>query len=221
MDELRPHHQQISSEPPAYTSAPNFKPLPSNPHELVGVDSPTFPLAVSRYRALLSDLATNHAQRHAMSRAAVEYASTKSWHSAMEMIVDGYREVVGPLVPVSPPLKPVGDSNLALSRTPTIELDVICDSPEQGQGDEVLTSAGATGRRRRRLLRFGAAFNKRTGRTFHDGSISLPPLSSWLIKQRPVAEASTRSTNGEIAVQVGKGDGFSQLWALSEFFDAG
>ncbi|GAA6016803.1 hypothetical protein JCM11491_001812 [Sporobolomyces phaffii] len=122
---------------PTPTPSNGFKPLPADPHSLVGANSPTFPLAVEMYRSLLVRSATQHEERRRMGAAAHLVASKRSWFGAMEMLVDGYREVINRaehgVIPT-------------LSRIPTMELDIVT------QGAATVTSEGiATSTKRRRL----------------------------------------------------------------------
>lgn len=70
-----------------------FKPLPKNPHALLDVNAPTFPRAVSLYRRLILELAVNPQKRLSMGQAGVKFASTQTWHRAMERLVTGYQEL--------------------------------------------------------------------------------------------------------------------------------
>ncbi|ORY63655.1 hypothetical protein BCR35DRAFT_283223 [Leucosporidium creatinivorum] len=183
-----------SGSPPTYTPLAAFKPLPENPHALVGTDSPTFPLAVSLYRSLLVELATDHTRRREMGRAAAADAATKSWHGAMEMLVDGYREIARPVKQE----KKEKDS-LSLSRTSTIEVDIVCDAAEKDSAEVV--EGSATGSRRRKLLRLGGVF-RRTGGRLRDGSMSIP-LRSWLGRNEGV-EAEGANGMARVGVAVGE-----------------
>lgn len=106
-----------------------------------------------------------------MGRAAAEDASKKSWFGAMEMLVDGYREIARPL-PSTP---------LTLSRTSTIEetIDIISHSAEDIPYAE---STSASPRSKRlgvgRVLRLGGVF-RRTGGRLKDSSISIPAKLFW------------------------------------------
>ncbi|KAK4051979.1 hypothetical protein OIO90_004509 [Microbotryomycetes sp. JL221] len=223
MDDLVPTtsaatHSSSETTPPEYST---LKPLPANPHALVGQNAPTFPVAVSMYRSLLIELASDHDRRKRMGHAAAVEASSKSWHGAMEMLVDGYRNVVARhekrLSCVDENKKP-----LELSRQSTVEVDIVCDTPDDNefcQGDKGGPSArvSSTDPKRRRLLRFGTAF-RRTGRIKHDskaGSMSLPPLRSWLGRNSAnltMSTAESTSTNDILVVE--KGEQAGQLWAL-------
>lgn len=200
--------------PPPYSATPNphFKPLPADPNSLVGEHSTTFPLAVSLYRSLLVELATDHARRESMSQAAVTFARSKSWHSAMKMIVDGYREVVR-TPPPTPLVKPEYD--LTLSRTPTLDLDAEEEDDELSTEREATaaTEPGATtarSRRRRKLLRFGGVFKRKSvaqDRTF----------ASWLGSKPATVENGARiSESDSPQVLLGKENSYSQFWAISE-----
>lgn len=98
MDDLIPSTSAAAIKSPTTPESfePDFKPLPSNPHSLVGPSSPTFPLAVSIYRSLLIEMATNAELRARMGQVAAEGARDRSWHGAMELLVDGYRQVLRP-----------------------------------------------------------------------------------------------------------------------------
>lgn len=198
-DEIK---EKESPSLPPYTSTTQFRPLPENPHALVDVSSPTFPLAVSLYRSLLVELASNHARRRVMGASAAIDASRRSWHGAMEMLVDGYREIARPLPPAF---------SLALSRTSTIEVDVVehcADSDTYAES----TAANASARRGvGRVMRLGGVF-RRTGGRLREGSISRP-LRSWLGRKQGSLEALANE-NGIVAVKS------SQVWATrtSYFF---
>ena len=180
LDDLLPANS-FNTEPKSVDETPIFKPLPENPHALLETTSATFPIAVSIYRSLLVDLAANHSRRKAMGKAAALDASTRSWHGAMEMLVDGYREIALPLS--SPPL--------TLSRTSTLEIDVISHQPND---EEVLGSSTGTIRTHRtgvgRVLRFGAVL-RRSGGRLRDGSIS----NTFLWRGR------TEGVDGELMVE--------------------
>lgn len=98
LDDLAPDVAAASVRSPSSsmttTTTATFKPLPSDPHSLVGSSAPTFPRAVEMYRALLVRAATRHDERRQMGSAAHAVASKRSWFGAMEMLVDGYREVI-------------------------------------------------------------------------------------------------------------------------------
>jgi hypothetical protein len=163
-----------SMDPPSYdeknTGIPAFRPLPENPHALVGVDAPTFPLAVSMYRSLLVELATNHDRRRAMGAAAAVDAATKSWHGAMEMLVDGYREIARPV--------PLESNNLSLSRTSTIEVDVVLHCAEEDNESVYAESTAAPRRGVGRVLGLGRVF-RRSGGRLREGSMSIPGGFLW------------------------------------------
>lgn len=144
-----------------------------------------------------------------MGRAAAEEAATKSWHGAMEMIVDGFREVARPWKEQ----QDRKDPSLALSRTPTLEVDIVCDSAEQDLVESEAVVGSATGSRRRRLLRFGGVF-RRTGGRLRESSMSLP-ITSWLGKREGVIVGESE---GRTSVLVGqKSLQSSPIWATSEF----
>ncbi|GAA5905966.1 glycosyltransferase family 4 protein [Sporobolomyces salmoneus] len=128
----------LSTPPPTPSSSIGFKPLPPNPHTLVGSSSPTFPRAVEVYRSLLVRAATQHEERRRMGLAAHKIASKRSWFGAMEMLVDGYREVI---------TKAESKSDLSLSRTSTIEFDIVTGNSSTEEVEEPATMP----RRRRRL----------------------------------------------------------------------
>ena len=97
LDDLAPDVAAASVRSPSSsttTATATFTPLPSDPHSLVGSSAPTFPRAVEMYRALLVRAATRHDERRQMGSAAHAVASKRSWFGAMEMLVDGYREVI-------------------------------------------------------------------------------------------------------------------------------
>lgn len=215
MDDLLPTTSATSlsppatpSSPPSYTPTAAFKPLPTNPHSLVGADSPTFPLAVSMYRALLVSLASDHSRRKEMGRAAAREAATKSWHGAMEILVEGYKEIARPL-------EQEEKDGLSLSRTSTIEVDIVCDSAERDLASASTEVEGtATGSRRRKLLRLGGVFRRTGGRLRESsGSMSMP-LRSWL------GGAATHSESGMERVGVAVGQKSLQssgpVWATRE-----
>ncbi|KAK4050274.1 hypothetical protein OIV83_003595 [Microbotryomycetes sp. JL201] len=217
MDDLVPENAgttaATANSPPLYST---FKPLPTNPHSLVGSDAPTFSLAVSMYRALLVELASNHDRRRAMGVQAALEAGTKSWHGAMEMLVDGYRNVVTRHESRSS-YKPTRsltkqDSKLALSRQSTLEVDVVCDAPEHfGQLVDNLEGearASSTDTKRRRVL---TAFRRTSGggRVRHTGSLS---LTTWLGRKQTHASFTDDPVT---MVQVhDKLEHAGQLWAL-------
>lgn len=139
----------------------------------MALDSPTFPLAVSLYRSLLVEAATNSDLRREMASAAYETATKRSWFGAMEKLVDGFREVAVAREARAAPLDP--------SRTSTIELDVVYDSqPRTVEGETVEgASTGTTTPKRKRLLRLNGVL-RRTGGRLRESSVSLQPLRSWL-----------------------------------------
>lgn len=215
LDDLLPttSAESIKTDLPSYDEkTPAFRPLPANPHALVDISSPTFPLATSLYRSLLVDLATNHDRRRAMGQAAAIDASSRSWHGAMEMLVDGYREIARPAPP--PP-------SLGLSRTSTIEFDIVSHLAESDTYAES-TAAAPKGRRGvGRVLRLGGVF-KRTGGRLKEGSMSVPgnflwrrggdakPVRSWLGRKEGMSVGETVE-GVQLAVQS------NQVWATSEF----
>ncbi|KAM0749483.1 UDP-Glycosyltransferase/glycogen phosphorylase [Meredithblackwellia eburnea MCA 4105] len=199
--------EKVSDAPPSYkeatSSTTDFKPLPENPNVFFETNSQTFPLAVSMYRDLLVDLATNHERRRAMGDAAAKDAAKRSWHGAMEMLVDGYREIAKPVVPRSP-------SSLALSRSSTIEVDVVehvADSDTYAES----TAADSTAKRRGvgRVLRLGGVF-RRTGGRLREGSIS-QPIRTWLGRRQGVTEVVVGEDS---LIPVKEGD----MWATRERF---
>ncbi|KAL8279033.1 hypothetical protein RQP46_008491 [Phenoliferia psychrophenolica] len=182
---------------PPYTPSTDFRPLPENPHALVDISSPTFPLAVSLYRALIVDLATNHSRRQAFGEAAALDAARRSWHGAMEMLVDGFREIA----------KPLPTPSLTLSRTSTIEVDVVEHSADSDTYAES-TAADSSAKRRGvgRVLRLGGVF-RRTGGRLKEGSIA-KPIRSWLGRKQGALE--TLANEGSIELVGVKS---SQVWA--------
>ncbi|GAA5923771.1 hypothetical protein JCM1841_002039 [Sporobolomyces salmonicolor] len=160
---------------PSSSTTCTSRPLPSDPHALLGPDTPTFPRAVGLYRALLVSATTNPPLRREMGSAAHLAASRRSWFGAMETLVDGYRELVA--------------ETLELSRTSTIEFDIVCDAPAPASAS---ASASATGDpveestaprvppRQRLVSRLGGVLGRRTGGRIREASISLPPWTAWL-----------------------------------------
>jgi hypothetical protein len=145
-----------------------------------------------------------------MGRAAAVDAATKSWHGAMEMLVDGYRELARPR---KEDVEKKEKDGLSLSRTSTIEVDIVCDAAEKDS--EVVVEGSATGSRRRKLLRLGGVF-RRTGGRLREGSMSIP-LRSWLGKREGV-EVEGGAGMARIGVAVGeKGAQFNSMLATSEF----
>ncbi|GAA5880343.1 hypothetical protein JCM3774_006734 [Rhodotorula dairenensis] len=160
--------------------------IPQDVHALLALDSPTFPVAVDMYRSLLSEMALNHEHRREMTASAYLVASKRSWFGAMEQLVDGYRELTDRRL--ARQVANLTDMP-ALSRTPTLELDVVCDPT----GIDVdAASSGAIPPKRTRLLRLNGVL-RRTGGRFRDNSVSLRPLRSWLAPPPSVASASTAS----------------------------
>lgn len=216
LDDLLPttSAESIKSDLPSHDDkTTSFRPLPANPHALVDISSPTFPLACSLYRSLLVDLATNHDRRRAMGQAAAIDASSRSWHGAMEMLVDGYREIA---LPPPPP-------SLALSRTPTIEFDIVSHLAESDTYAESTAAAPKGGRGVERVLRLGGVL-KRTGGRLKEGSMSVPgtflwrrggdakPARSWLGRREGASAGETvEGVVQELAVQS------NQVWATSEY----
>ncbi|GAA6003698.1 hypothetical protein JCM10207_003552 [Rhodosporidiobolus poonsookiae] len=145
--------------------------IPTDPHNLFALSSPTFPTAVSKYRALIVEAATDHALRRAMGLSAHLVASKRSWFSAMENLVDGFRELAA--------ARDAKRSSLTLSRESTIEVDVVCDASPQLEKVEGESSATSGAPKRRRLLRL----LKRTGGQLRESSVSLQPFRSWLTPQ--------------------------------------
>lgn len=132
-----------------------------------------------------------------MAAAAYDVASKRSWFGAMEQLVDGYRDLTAAR---DARLAQHEKDELALSRTSTIEFDVVCDDRAEKVDGETAQSTGAsTPQRRRRLLRLDGVF-KRSGRRFQDGSVSLAPLK-WLAPKPAVV-----ATNGGIVLTASKGD---------------
>ncbi|KAM0786340.1 hypothetical protein ACM66B_001812 [Microbotryomycetes sp. NB124-2] len=229
MDDLVPENaatNKSNSPPPSYST---FKPLPSNPHSLVGSDAPTFSLAVSMYRSLLVELASDHDLRRKMGTKAALEASTKSWHGAMEMLVDGYRDVVtrheqGVLSSSKNKRhqavdeKQLKDLKLELSRQSTLEVDVVCDAPEAGTNykeQDLSARASSTDTKRRRLLRFGTAFRRTSGGKRvkqTGGSLS---LTTWLGREPAALEQQILTEEPVSMLRVHeKSEQAGQLWAL-------
>lgn len=152
--------------------------IPADAHALLDQHSSTFPLAVDMYRGLLSDMAVRHEHRRAMASAAYLVASKRSWFGAMEQLVDGYRELSE--LRQARKQQGVEQDPLTLSRVPTVELDVVCDSAAPG---EAATSATPTPERRR-LLRLNGVL-RRTGGRLRPKSVNLPPIRSWLRSEAP------------------------------------
>ncbi|KAG0658687.1 hypothetical protein C6P46_005683 [Rhodotorula mucilaginosa] len=158
--------------------------IPEDVHALLDLNSTTFPVAVDMYRSLLSEMALSHEHRREMTSSAYLVASKRSWFGAMEQLVDGYRELT--------------DRRLAreaekaldiptLSRTSTLELDVVCDAAET---EPDAASSGASTPKRTRLLRLNGVL-RRTGGRLRDSSVSLRPLRSWLAAPPKVASGPT------------------------------
>lgn len=154
LDDLLPPGSPLSPLDPS-----GFKPLPENPHLLLDINSTTFPLAVSKYRSLLVDLATNTQKRKAFGNAAAIDASKRSWFEAMEMIVSGYRELA----------KPSKTPSLALSRTPTLEIDIISHTPNS---EEEAQSSTTSPRIKRHRVDQVLRLVRRSGGRIRDSSIS-------------------------------------------------
>ncbi|KDE06205.1 hypothetical protein MVLG_03485 [Microbotryum lychnidis-dioicae p1A1 Lamole] len=183
LDELLP-----TSQRPAPLKDPNeIKPLPANPHRIVGSSSGTFPLAVSMYREMLVELASDHARRRTMGQAAHSDASTRSWHAAMEMLVDGYRELARSAAGEP---KQIDDdkSALGLSRTSTLDLDIVCGETAgtflselaDSECETPKTATALAVRRPKRMLRLGGVL-RRTGGRFREGSLGgAQTIPSWL-----------------------------------------
>ncbi|GAA5866326.1 hypothetical protein JCM8547_000740 [Rhodosporidiobolus lusitaniae] len=198
LNDLLPANSFANSSPPPYTSSsPSTLTIPTDPHALFARNSPTFPLAVSRYRSLLVEALTNHSLRREMGQAAHDAAIKRSWFAAMEKLVDGFRELAA-----KKDEKEREKEKLKLSRASTIELDVVCDAPplsKEGENDEG-ESTGTTTPKRRRLLRLNGVL-RRTGGKLRDGSVSLQPLRSWLAPKNEevgvAASGVTLSTKGE------------------------
>ncbi|KAK4703594.1 hypothetical protein P7C70_g2618, partial [Phenoliferia sp. Uapishka_3] len=186
---------------PPYSPTPAFRPLPENPHALVDVNSPTFPLAVSLYRALIVEVASNHSRRQMMGVAAATDASRRSWHGAMEMLVDGYRDIA----------TPVPKPSLSLSRTSTIELDVVEHCADT---DTYAESTAADSRAKRRMLKFSGVF-RRTGGRLKEGSISIP-LRGWLGRNQGKFESLAHDRVSEL-VAAKPGQFSVSQWVLKIF----
>ncbi|GJN90367.1 hypothetical protein Rhopal_003378-T1 [Rhodotorula paludigena] len=130
--------------------------IPSDPHALLDPTSPTYPLAVSLYRDLLVSIALNHEHRRAMGSAAHLAASKRSWWGAMEQLCDGYRELAA-LKAERRAQRARKSDGLTLSRTSTIEFDVVCEDGSEkpaGDDDAIEASASASAPKRKRLLAF-------------------------------------------------------------------
>ncbi|BGP01503.1 Glycosyl transferase group 1 [Rhodotorula toruloides ATCC 204091] len=194
LNALRPAPSS-GSQPPAYSATPSA--IPSDPHALLDLSSPTFPAAVALYRSLIASLATDPEQRRTMAATAHDVASKRSWFGAMEQLVDGYRDLTAAR---DARLAQREKDELSLSRTSTIEFDVVCDAGAEKVDGETAQSTGAsTPQRRRRLLRLDGVF-KRSGRRFQDGSVSLTPLK-WLAPKPAMV-----ATNGGIVLTASKGE---------------
>ncbi|GAA5991230.1 hypothetical protein JCM10908_006596 [Rhodotorula pacifica] len=181
LNDLARHAPDYKSAAPA--SAVDAHAIPDDVHALLDLNSPTFPVAVDMYRSLLSEMAVNHEHRREMTASAYLVASKRSWFGAMEQLVDGYRELTDRRLAREAELA-MGIS--PLSRTPTLELDVVCDAPEV---EIDAASSGATTPRRTRLLRLNGVL-RRTGGRLRDSSVSLQPLRSWLAAPAAAAPAS-------------------------------
>ncbi|GAA5961929.1 hypothetical protein JCM21900_001151 [Sporobolomyces salmonicolor] len=170
----------LAAQRPSPSSSNNTctaRPLPSDPHALLGPDTPTFPRAVGLYRALLVSATANPPLRREMGSAAHLAASRRSWFGAMETLVDGYRELVA--------------ETLELSRTSTIEFDIVCDAPAASAtaapGEESPASAPTVPPRRRLVSRLGGVLGRRTGGRVRAASVSLPPWTAWLAPRKASA----------------------------------
>ncbi|BGP17785.1 hypothetical protein JCM10213_001713 [Rhodosporidiobolus nylandii] len=107
-------------------------------------------------------------------------ASKRSWFAAMENLVDGFRDVAA-----------AREANkqrslLELSRTPTLEVDVVCEQAHDVDGEVAKAAvAGSTSAvsspstRRQRLLHLDEVLRK-TGGRLRETSQSFQPLRSWL-----------------------------------------
>lgn len=158
------------------------------------VSSPTFALAVSLYGDLIVELATNHSKRKAMGKAAALDASSRSWHAAMEMLVDGYREISAPLIAKTYSESSTPSSALTLSRTSTIEETIDVVSHLATSEDIAYAESTAASPRTKRLgvgrvLKLGGVF-RRTGGKLKEGSISIPSKLFW---KRSGTESEPRS----------------------------
>lgn len=145
LNHLAPSASQNS--PPSYAAATNPFSIPSNPHALLSPDLPSYPHAVNLYRSLLTSIATDHAHRRAMGSAAHLVASKRSWWRAMEDLCDGFRELAA--------LKAQRTrKKVELTRTSTIEVDVVCDKGDDHQVEKVEPAAASSrAPKPRRLLR--------------------------------------------------------------------
>lgn len=216
------------SPPAPSPSTPEFRPLPENPHALVDVSAPTFPLAVSMYRTQLVDLATNHSRRSEMGKLAALNAASRSWHGAMEMLVDGYREICRPEVEEEEEEgeREKGEKvglGLGLSRTSTIEVDVVSHLAERDNYDESRTSGSS---RVGRVLRLGGVF-RRTGGRLKDGSMSIKGKFLWRgqNKEGKKTTTTTKMIGGENEMEMQMQGGLlvtrkvqsNQVWVTREF----
>ncbi|GEM08636.1 glycosyl transferase group 1 [Rhodotorula toruloides] len=184
-----------AEKPPAYSAAPSSA-IPSDPHALLDLSSPTFPVAVSLYRSLIASLAIDPDLRRTMGATAHEVASKRSWHGAMEQLVDGYRDLTAAK---EARLARKTEDERTLSRTSTIEFDVVCDAGvEKVDGEDVQSTGANTPQRRHRLPRLDGVFN-RSGRRFQEGSVSLAPLK-WLAPKPALV-----ATNGGVILTASKG----------------
>jgi hypothetical protein len=194
MNDLLPAKSLSTYSPPPCPSSFTDDSIPNDPHSLMNLKSPTFPLAVSLYRSLIVEAATNSLLRRDMAVAAHETSRKRSWFGAMEKLVDGFRDVVAARE------EKARRASLELSRTSTIDLDVVCDSqPQVVEGEKVeAASTGATTAKRTRLLRLNGVL-RRTGGRLRDSSVSLQPLRSWLVAQNEVEEfnGNALSTKGD------------------------
>ncbi|GAA5932953.1 hypothetical protein JCM3775_005274 [Rhodotorula graminis] len=160
----------VPAAPPPYSPSARASSIPSDPHALLSSTSPSYPRAVSLYRALLVSITTDHEHRRTMGSMAHLVASKRSWWRAMEDLCDGFRELAA--------LKANRiEQEVDLERTSTIEHDVVCDKGEEGRLEKVdsSTTFSAASRRRRRLD------GRQTTRRSHLVSSSVfGPLSAWV-----------------------------------------
>ncbi|GAA5832402.1 hypothetical protein JCM11251_006441 [Rhodosporidiobolus azoricus] len=176
---------------PAPTDPTPVPTIPADPHSLFALNSPSFDSAVTLYRNLLVEAVTNHELRRQMGSAAHLVASKRSWWGAMEMLVDGFRELSA--ARTAKVTVPRGTS-LTLSRSSSTKLDIVCGQLEEVEAEKVegTSTAAATSPKRRRLLRLNGVLRRINGQA-RNSSVSLRPLRSWLAPQ-------TRTVEGREAI---------------------
>ncbi|GAA5904190.1 hypothetical protein JCM6882_003972 [Rhodosporidiobolus microsporus] len=201
-----------SSTPPPYSTATSPESaIPTDPHSLFALGTPSFASAVTLYRNILLESVSDHDLRRQMGSAAHLAASKRSWWGAMEMLVDGFRELSA--ARAAKAVSKERASSLSLSRTSTIEVDVVCGQPEEVEPEKAEgASTATTSPKRRRLLRLNGVL-RRTGGRLPDSSVSLQPLRSWLA---PQAAATVEGGEGVALLQEAKGSGQSLAVRLAE-----